>query len=673
MKKILVLLALVLSLGIFLCGCEMFFGNHSCVYTEWIIQEDATCQAVGAEERYCIICFESESRVLEKKPHSPVKCEGEAATCTEDGKASGEYCSYCDTVISGCEIVYAKGHIEVIDPAVEATDNAPGRTEGKHCSTCGEILVKQMSVFSGEYFNPEKYHGDYAYVSLSSFVDGAKVKEFYDEIDLVASEFHKSLDDAKTKKVNENTVYYVAEVHFSDNGIDKEAALSAWNAYITDHPLYYWLSKSASCTDDYITLAVDEEYADGETREVINLEIYNAVEEYILGLKGEGSIYQITLSFHDGIIQNTSYAYEADGVTPSSKTSDHNILGVFLEGEGVCESYAKAFQLLLNYCNIDNVFVTGYSGEPHAWNLVRLDNGKWYWYDLTWDDQPGWMLGVRHNYFCVNDNEYVKWNDGSTNKSTKFVDDHIPSTPGQTGANYSYDLPQRADESFDYDGLLLRDEVIERDGLSYVLIGFNAISLIKIEAEGDVAIPENINYNGTELTVRYIGKYDEENDVLIPGSILEYDRITGEHVDVTSIFIPETVEFIWDFAFDYCYSIKSYNVDSDNPVFTSNNGVLFTKTLYTLIKYPLASAVSEYVVPSATVEIAYGAFGDGGNVFCPKFMDKLTIPSTVEVIGAANSGRGYRNETPRDNSEVIFLDGYLERLNKMLGTGLILK
>ena len=672
MKKILCALILTVILCMGLSSCDLF-GEHSCIYTDWITVKDATCVSEGECERYCIICFSSESKLLDKLGHTPKNYNGKAATCTDEGRAAGVYCSECDAIISGCDIISALGHTEVIDPAVEVTDNAPGRTEGKHCSTCGEILIKQMSIFSGEYSKAEKYHSDYGYESLSSLENSEEMMKFYAEIDEVALEFHNSISDAEMKENKGNVIYYVAEIYFSDNGIGSEEALTVWNAYVKDHPLYYWLSSRSTYTNDYITLMVDEEYIDGEVREEINLQIYNTVEEYILGLEGEGSAYQISLSFHDRIIENASYAYEADGVTPSSENPDHNILGVLLDGEGVCESYTKAFQLLLNYCNIENVYVTGYAGEAHAWNLVRLDNGQWYWCDLTWDDQPGWMLGIRHNYFCVTDDTYVQWYDGNTSKTTKFLEDHTPAIPGGIGVNYCYDLPERANESFDYDGLLLRDQVITVDGLSYVLVGFNTVCLTKIEAEGDVIIPDSINYNGSKLKVKYIGRFDENYKILTPGSIIEYDQNTNEHVDVTSIYIPKTVEFIWDFAFDYCYTIKSYTVHKDNPIFKSQDGVLFTKSLYTLIKYPLASAVSSYTPPSATVEIAYGAFGDGGNVFCPKNLKRLTISSGVDVVGATNGGFGYRDSRPNNSSQITMIEGYLDRLYLMLGFGLSVK
>lgn len=673
MKKLkYILFSLLFLLCVSLTAC-VIGGDHDCVYTAWEVSEEASCTKTGEEERVCIICFDSETRTLPKTDHDVVAFGGTKATCTEDGRGEGSYCQECKKVLAGMEKIAAPGHTEVIDPAIEPGENVVGRTEGKHCGVCGEVLVKQMSIFAGDYSNPDEYHGDYAYSSLLGLEDGEDMADFYNEIHEVASDFHMSLNDAKFKESKENNAYYVAEINYADNGITSDQALAVWSAYIKDHPLYYWISTGTTYTDENLTLVVADEYIDGEVRESVNAGIYRKVEEYIDFLEGESSVYGITLGLHDAIIQGADYAYEADGVTPSNSNDAHSIIGVLLRGEGVCESYAKAFQLILNYCGIENIFVTGYAGEAHGWNLVQLDDGRWYWYDLTWDDQPTWMLGVRHNYFCVSSADYVNWSDGGTKGSTRFHQDHTPTPPNPLGTNYTYPLPEASPTPYDYDGLMLRDEIIKQNGLSYVLIGFNTVSLTKIEAEGDITIPESINYKGSELSVSCIGKYDEENRFLIGGSVIEYDSDTRNHIDVTSLYIPSSVRFIWDFAFDHCYSIRSYTVSEDNPAFCSVDGILFSKTMHTLIKFPLSKVGAYYTVPSEVVEIAFGAFGDGGNVFCPRYLVNLTVNGSVQHIGVLNGGRGYRNYPAAKPSDILKSEEYIDRLYSMLGSGLIIK
>ncbi len=68
------------------------------------------------------------------------------ATCTKPGYTGDTYCTDCGEKIGTGTVIPAKGHTEVIDPAVEPTCTTPGKTEGKHCSVCNEVLVAQTVI-----------------------------------------------------------------------------------------------------------------------------------------------------------------------------------------------------------------------------------------------------------------------------------------------------------------------------------------------------------------------------------------------------------------------------------------------------------------------------------------------------------------------------------------------
>lgn len=52
----------------------------------------------------------------------------------------------------------------------------------------------------------------------------------------------------------------------------------------------------------------------------------------------------------------------------------------------VCDGYARAFKTICDYCGVTCLYV-GSTEEEHAWNMVQLENGKWYGVDVTWGDE----------------------------------------------------------------------------------------------------------------------------------------------------------------------------------------------------------------------------------------------------------------------------------------------
>lgn len=118
---------------------------------------------------------------------------------------------------------------------------------------------------------------------------------------------------------------------------------------------------------------------------------------------------------HDRLILHTKYDEEVVCVDPvtgkhslsgtTSKQNSYNPYGPLVERIGVCQGYAIAYNLMLNYLDIDSEYI-GSVKANHAWNIVSID-GKRYIVDTTHDDPLPDRIGrAYHTNFLVSSVDY---------------------------------------------------------------------------------------------------------------------------------------------------------------------------------------------------------------------------------------------------------------------------
>ncbi len=169
--------------------------------------------------------------------------------------------------------------------------------------------------------------------------------------------------------------------------------------YVNDYPHHFWVGKGISYS--YLGSMVytyTPEYTISKSQLAAAKSAFDlAVKRMFKGIDGSMSQYERELLLHDRLAACATYKYTDNPYTAYA---------ALVEGEAVCEGYARAFQYLCYQAGIPCTVVTGTSVNPatgkpegHAWNLSQID-GKYYHVDVTWDDQDSALF---YAYFNLTD------------------------------------------------------------------------------------------------------------------------------------------------------------------------------------------------------------------------------------------------------------------------------
>ena len=174
-------------------------------------------------------------------------------------------------------------------------------------------------------------------------------------------------------------------------------------------------------------------------------------------------------------------------------------------------------------------------------------------------------------------------------------------------------------------------------------------------AQGAITIPSQID--GKPVTSIGAAFYYciSLTSITIPDSVTSIGGCAFEYCSsLTSITIPDSVTSIgWD-AFDGCEKLTQINVDTANTVYSSVNGVLFSKDKTELIRYPEGKANTSHAIPNGVTNIGDWAFHDCNS------LTSITIPDGVTNIGnwAFRNCRSLTSITIPDSVTVIGDDAF---------------
>lgn len=207
-----------------------------------------------------------------------------------------------------------------------------------------------------------------------------------------------------------------------------------YTAVLYDFPELFWCAGRTETTGyeqggvSYSILIPEYQY-EGAVLEEKKAEVEEQAAACIAGMNPESSVYEKIKYVYEYIILTTDYKLDAP--------DNQNIYSVFVNKQSVCAGYARAFQYILNRCEIEAAYITGTvdGGQPHAWNIVKCD-GAYYQVDPTWGD-PVFLesegtnpvdAAINYDYLMCTDAEIYR---------THVPDQEIP-VPACTSNAYNY-------------------------------------------------------------------------------------------------------------------------------------------------------------------------------------------------------------------------------------------
>lgn len=146
---------------------------------------------------------------------------------------------------------------------------------------------------------------------------------------------------------------------------------------------------------------------------------------------------------------------------------------------------------------------------------------------------------------------------------------------------------------------------------------------------------------------------------------------------LNSITIPASIESIGSSAFNKCTNILSYDVDLNNPYYTSKNGVLFSKDMKTLVKYPSGKETVEYAALTSVENIGEYSFADNKKITeivipenilkiddyafngCINLVNINLPDKIIDVNKRSFAGCGYYNDNDNWYAGGFYIDNYL--------------
>lgn len=389
-----------------------------------------------------------------------------------------------------------------------------------------------------------------------------------------------------------------AIVSNTDSSLSNEDTVKVISMFRNDNPMYFFVGNNYLYSMDYdseteenyvgaVYIACVEEYTSGTARQAERRALETQITAAREQVEAQDTAWAKARAANDWLCNSLTYAYDASG-NPDDSMASHSIVGAFDERycAAVCEGYAKAFQLLMNAAGVANAYIIGLgNGGGHAWNMAQMDDGYYYYFDVTWNDSTS-----SDKYFAAGE--------------TSFSKNHTPNTADGERWDYLYDLPDVSED----DGTDETGTVLTEEDFTYQLYTDHAVLTAYTGEDVFVSVPEEadglpvtaikgafagntavqlVDLPKTVTAVSYgtggIGAFENCTALqavsMILTSRVEYHSFRNCSALQTAT-LPQTVTLVGAGVFAACTSLNTLRVYSSDCTFGAASAVPAETVLY---------------------------------------------------------------------------------------------
>lgn len=299
---------------------------------------------------------------------------------------------------------------------------------------------------SNEKLNKDKDDTDYKDIDIkqsekSDYYTPIEIKNGYNSLQTDDQRKFYDLVLESTNSVaeekDENDIYPCSIVNMENTVLTQAEIRLVITAVKEDNPMLFWLTDKFgfSNTEGYTAIQLYS-YEPPEKIKTMQNKLNKEVNKFINSVEYGLDDFSLELLAHDYIIDRCKYDDDV-------KDSNDDYLaftpyGAIVNGNAVCEGYAKAFSYLLSQLGIESKGIVGKgSQELHMWNAVKIED-NWYYTDISWDDGKEYS---RYDYFNITESQLKK--DHTISKVySKCSSDEVNGTNGVKAINFNFSVPE---------------------------------------------------------------------------------------------------------------------------------------------------------------------------------------------------------------------------------------